>query len=213
MSGLLHRLCLASLALIALLPLGGCFLGMAAATAGTSYAVGKEYNRYQDYKVQNDQKQLEWRSREIANSKQNVISIQDAETISQLNQRFVGGGLTPVMTVHSAVNNGVVTLNGRVPSRVIADRAVAIAREMPDVEQVISNLMIVDMMIVPASSGGSRMSYHQAQPAVSATNTGVAAGATTAPYSATTAPTAANPTGRATGGAGQLQPFPLTPSR
>lgn len=77
-------------------------------------------------------------------------AVKDEERIlSEISRRFIGGELTKVIVIHPAVQDGVVTLNGTVPSQGVADRAVAITNSVPGVRKVVSRLEVHEVRIAP----------------------------------------------------------------
>ncbi len=135
----------------ALLPLGGCLYAAAATAAGGSWWATKEYtegkHREREYfkKQGREQVEEEFKQRQAQLQKRSG----DEQAEYELVRALLGGGLTKVIAVQTSVSGGIVTLYGNVPSQVVADRAVEVARSVPGVSQVNSRLMVVQMDIAP----------------------------------------------------------------
>ena len=67
----------------------------------------------------------------------------DAAITSRINTRYVDDSLVTAMDIKVSTYRGSVTLAGSVPSREVARRAVAIARSVEGVVQVIDRLKVV----------------------------------------------------------------------
>lgn len=66
----------------------------------------------------------------------------DASITSTINTRYIQDDLVKARTINVDTYNGVVTLYGTVANQAVADRAVAIARSVKNVRQVVSKLSI-----------------------------------------------------------------------
>ena len=66
----------------------------------------------------------------------------DASITSTINTRYVQDDLVKARTINVDTYNGVVTLYGTVANQSVADRAIAIARGVKGVRQVVSKLTI-----------------------------------------------------------------------
>lgn len=66
----------------------------------------------------------------------------DASITSTINTRYVQDDLVKARTINVDTYNGVVTLYGTVANQSVADRAIAIARGVKGVRQVVSKLTV-----------------------------------------------------------------------
>ena len=69
-------------------------------------------------------------------------SLQDAQTAARIKTALVNDLTVGIYAIEVRVANGVARLTGRLPSADLADRAVAIARDVPGVREVISDLRV-----------------------------------------------------------------------
>lgn len=159
------------LAVAVCLPLNGClaFLAGSAAGAGGYYA-GKNDGDSPREQARRAREEREAKRQE--QRRQVDQQKQDKDLTTQLSQRYLSGELTRVLTVNSTVQDGVVYLDGVVPSPKVAERAITIAQSTPGVKQVVSRLQImpatvsqagmapmgaaaVPMMVAPQTAGGA----------------------------------------------------------
>lgn len=68
----------------------------------------------------------------------------DGKVSAAVDRKFLSGGLTGRLSLDVRVERGIVTVFGTVPSREVANRAIDIARRVPGVKQVISELVIYE---------------------------------------------------------------------
>lgn len=137
------------------LPLAGCFTLGLAAGAGGAYVASKEFEKSQEKQKRAAEKDAVRSARAEWERERSKSSGADAKTAAIINARLLGGELTKVITIHTLVRSGVVTLFGNVPSQKVAERAIEVARSMPGVKEVRSNLVVVEMQIIPVNPGAS----------------------------------------------------------
>jgi len=135
---------------ILVLTLSGCFgaiLGAAAGGAG-AYYTKKELDKSNSRKSRAIEKKTRIEERNKF-SQQVKESVSKDEQISlDLTSKMLGGGLTKILSVHSIVKDGVVTLYGNAPSQEVVNRAIDMARREAGVKKVINNLVVVNVRIV-----------------------------------------------------------------
>ena len=113
----MNRLVNAAIVILCTGLLGGCAAAVVGGAAAGGYYVGKD----------------ERSAGQIA---------EDAGITATINSRFVKDDLVKARTINVDTYNGVVTLYGNVANQSVADRAVAIARSVKGVRQVVSQLSI-----------------------------------------------------------------------
>ncbi len=146
------------LIIILSMPLSGCWLGAALGGAG-GYFAGK---KMKDEKAEKSlEKRIRYEERSELEKQKQVAMNQDEKLQAKIAVRLLGGGLTKIMTVQALVNEGVVTLYGNVPSPKIAHRAIEVARRMPGVKSVISNLTVIEYTITPTKQSSAPMVFKE----------------------------------------------------
>lgn len=141
-----------SLALVVLCApaLGGCIpMMLAGATAGTTYVVADQYSEARQKQDRAIEREAVRRARTQWEQQQQRALNQDEVIRDQIANSYLSGQLTRVITVHTTVENGVVTLIGNVPDRAVAERAIQLARSTPGVREVRSQLVVVPVRLQP----------------------------------------------------------------
>lgn len=130
--------------------LSGCFgaiLGAAAGGAG-AYYTKKEIDKSNARKSHAIEKKTRIEEREKF-SRQVKDNVNKDDKISlDLTSKMLGGGLTKILSVHTIVKDGVVTLYGNAPSQEVVNRAIDMARREAGVKKVINNLVVVNVRII-----------------------------------------------------------------
>ncbi len=146
--------------------LSGCFNVLGGLVGGaTSYYVSKSLRKHNE-KVEGKQSQ---RDQEVEAARRRWLLQQQQEAERKnlaskkpkvnvdhmidaaINRRMLGGEMTQVMVVKNEVHNGIVYMEGNVPSPAVAERAVRIARSMPGVRDAISRLEVLEVEISPTA--------------------------------------------------------------
>ncbi len=143
-----------------ILSLSGCGFSLfpILASGGGGYLASREVKKA---KIKSEAAEQKRRDRELLQARTSwekeraQAQTTDERLTATLNQQYLGGGLTRILSVNTQIQNGVVTLYGNVPNEVVADRAVEIARRTNGVRDVISKLTIVEMEVTPVTQAQS----------------------------------------------------------
>jgi len=130
------------------LPLGGCLLAAAAGGAGTWWATD-QYQKSQSKQERAVEKRYQRKMETKLEEERGRAMASQRRFLGDINTRYMEGGLTKLLSIHSTYEKGLVTLYGTVPSPKVAERAIAIASSMKGVQEVRSNLVVLDVELIP----------------------------------------------------------------
>lgn len=137
--------------LILIFTLSGCFGAIFGATVGGAgaYYAKREFDKSDKRKKHAVEKKTRIEERELFSRKVKDNVNKDDKISLELTKKMLGGGLTKIISMHTIVKEGVVTLYGNAPSQKVVDRAIDIARREQGVKKVVNNLVVVEVRIIP----------------------------------------------------------------